>query len=387
MSFLRKGGRVAGLALLPAALALRALTFRFPDLTERVYGEAIYPRVAELLGALNGAIPFSLAEAVLAVLGAHAIGYLVWRWSSYKRRRSPRRRDPRRKTLLRSLARTWTGVGALVLAFLVLWGFNYARPSLAQRLELPGDAASAEEILKAGRVSARMATQLHGVLGMASDQPTHLPLSFHELNEVVEGSLRGLDLPGYGLLRVGSPAKALASSGLLSYLGLSGVFVPFTGEPSINDWVPDASLPVALAHEKAHQRGVTDEAEASLVAFMVCADPQGPPYLRYAAYLFAASRLLGAASRSLPEEAAEAWTDLGEGPRRDLLAIHEFWSRYEGPAAAVAERVNDTYLRSNRVAEGVRSYGRVVQLLVALDRRAGLVTPEERPSGDGAGRD
>lgn len=43
---------------------------------------------------------------------------------------------------------------------------------------------------------------------------------------------------------------------------------------------------------------------------------------------------------------------------------HEFWEQYEGTAAEVQEKVNDVYLKVNGQAEGVRTYGRVVDLMV-----------------------
>jgi hypothetical protein len=43
--------------------------------------------------------------------------------------------------------------------------------------------------------------------------------------------------------------------------------------------------------------------------------------------------------------------------------------------AEIADKINDTYLRSQRVEEGAESYGRVTRLLVALDRQGRLTSP------------
>ena len=55
--------------------------------------------------------------------------------------------------------------------------------------------------------------------------------------------------------------------------------------------------------------------------------------------------------------------------RRDLLALTAWHKRYESPLGEVQEKVNDAYLKSQGQADGVRSYGRVVDLLLA-ERRA-----------------
>lgn len=68
----------------------------------------------------------------------------------------------------------------------------------------------------------------------------------------------------------------------------------------------------------------------------------------------------------------DAWARLGDGPRRDLEAIREFWQAYEGPAATVASHANDRYLKTMQVEHGARSYSTVVNLLMALDSRGEL---------------
>jgi hypothetical protein len=57
--------------------------------------------------------------------------------------------------------------------------------------------------------------------------------------------------------------------------------------------------------------------------------------------------------------------------RRDLDALTEWNLRYQGPAETAARVVNDAYLKTQGVGEGVRSYGRMVDLLVLERRRRG----------------
>ena len=46
------------------------------------------------------------------------------------------------------------------------------------------------------------------------------------------------------------------------------------------------------------------------------------------------------------------------------------WKQFEGPAAEISSAVNDAYLKANRQEEGVKSYGRMVDLLLAEQRAA-----------------
>ena len=48
--------------------------------------------------------------------------------------------------------------------------------------------------------------------------------------------------------------------------------------------------------------------------------------------------------------------------------------QYEGPIQDISNAANDTYLKANDQADGMRSYGRMVDLLLA----------EQRAEGEGA---
>ena len=53
----------------------------------------------------------------------------------------------------------------------------------------------------------------------------------------------------------------------------------------------------------------------------------------------------------------------------DLVATGRHYDAYEGWFGRVGSAVNDGYLRSFGEREGVRSYGLVVDYLIAWDRR------------------
>jgi hypothetical protein len=345
--------------MLPLALFVRELAFRHPDTVELVYGRILYPRIASGLGRLNAIVSFALAEALLAILGLVALWRLRVALTSGL-------------ALLRGLAELWTAAGCALMLFLLLWGLHYARPGLEKQLNLSVEPIEEVEILELGKRFALLTAAAHRELGVPPDRPTRLPLTSGELDAAIDRAYTRLRIPGDFTAGRSSPAKRLFLSPLVSYLGLSGVYVPFTGEPSVNGLVPDAAQPLIVAHEKAHQRGIAREGEANLAAFLACSEPEAHRYLRYAAYLEAASRLLGSASRSQPEAARQAYESLGPGPLADLRAEREFWARYEGALARGAEKVNDQYLKSFRVRGGVDSYEDIVRFLVALQRQGKL---------------
>ena len=49
----------------------------------------------------------------------------------------------------------------------------------------------------------------------------------------------------------------------------------------------------------------------------------------------------------------------------DLEENNVFWDRFEGKTAEVSTKVNDTYLKAHSQTDGVLSYGRMVDLMLA----------------------
>ena len=69
-----------------------------------------------------------------------------------------------------------------------------------------------------------------------------------------------------------------------------------------------------------------------------------------------------------PERYRELRELLPEQVNRDFAGAREFWQEFQGRPAEMATRANDTYLRLNQQPDGVLSYGRMVQLLLAYYR-------------------
>ena len=52
--------------------------------------------------------------------------------------------------------------------------------------------------------------------------------------------------------------------------------------------------------------------------------------------------------------------------KEEFQENNEYWDQYEGKVAEVSNQVNDTYLKLNDQKDGVQSYGRVVDLMLAM---------------------
>ena len=168
----------------------------------------------------------------------------------------------------------------------------------------------------------------------------------------------------------GHPARAkpLLASRLFSYLGITGIFFPWTGEPNVNADVPDPDLPFAISHEMAHAKGFAREDEAGYVGYLACRFHPDPDF-RYSGVLAASIYALNALASADPLAHREVAGRRSAAVRRDLKALQDWCDRYRGRLSRASRRVNDAYRRAQGQEQGVRSYGRMVDLLIA-ERRA-----------------
>jgi hypothetical protein len=350
------------LALLPAAAGLQLGATVSPSLVERLYSERLYRAMAAVFAASVGRVPFSVAEVLLALTVGGAAA-----WSLRMLRQVARARGRRRAVLGSALAGAWVGTGALYLAFVILWGLNYRRPPYAALAGLDTRPATIAELTA---VCEKLVAESNG----ARDGLPEDPEGVARLADGRRGALRRAPA-GYGkaariqpvLEGPSAPPKPVAVSTALSYLGISGIFCPFTGEANVNMTLPEPDVPFAACHELAHAHGFAREDEANYVGYLACTRHPDADF-RYSGLLAASMYAMNALARVDRDGHARLEARRAPGVRRDIAALAAWAKRYRGPAERVSQAVNNAYLKSQGEKEGVRSYGRMIDLLIAEQR-------------------
>ena len=162
--------------------------------------------------------------------------------------------------------------------------------------------------------------------------------------------------------------KPVTVSWILSVQQFSGIYSPFTLEANYNRQMTDYNIPHTICHELSHLRGYMREDEANFIGYLACIGSDHRAF-QYSGYLTGWVYATNALARQDMESYRELYGRLVPRAAEDLRANNAFWNQYEGKVAEVSNQMNDTYLKINNQEEGVKTYGRMVDLMLAYHRK------------------
>lgn len=339
---------------------------RNPDWTEQVYSQTAYPVLSSIVGFLPSLVRFSLTEWLIVLFALFCLGYVA-----YYVRKIVVSGDGRGIVLYRAVVGAVAVFSLLYFAFAALCGLNYYRHTFASYTGYSVEQSSVAELEQLCTSLADDLGQVRAQLGEETDLTASTPEDFEsyaqrsvQVIEALAEQYSVLERPFY------SEPKPVVLSGLMSDAGIGGMFFPFTMESNINDDIPFFTLSSTMAHELAHQCGFMREDEANFIAYLAC-EQSDDPLMRYSglylAFTYSISALRGADSAA----ASNVLANLSPAVRHDREENSRFWDQHEGFITEVSQTANDTYLKANSQTDGISSYGRMVDLLLAEQRANG----------------
>lgn len=254
------------------------------------------------------------------------------------------------------------GAVLLVFLFVALWGVNHFAPSIDRELSLPVREYSEQELQEAARYYRDMA----GSLAQQMPRDAEGNAVFPEFSELAEQAGAGYEkLAEQYALFDGStkPVKKLMSSALFARMGLTGIFVCYTGESCVSAKTHPVALPFTMCHELGHRMAIAGEDEANFAAFLACLENSSTAF-RYSAYYSAYIYCHNALFAVNPSAAEAIYEGAADALKRDVSDETAHYKKYEGSLQNVATTVNDGYLKAFDES-GVQSYGEVADLLLA----------------------
>ena len=239
-------------------------------------------------------------------------------------------------------------VAVTYLLFLALWGLNYRRLPLEQKLDFDQAHVSQRNAAALASEAVRRVNELYAPAHAIRYDRARLAAAFAAAERTLgAGTNTATGRPKKSVL--GFYFRAAAIDGMTDPLFLEVILNP--------DLVP-VEVPEVLAHEWSHLAGYADESEASFLAWLTCL--RGDDLARYSGWLAAYRR----AANLLPREMRAALPPLQEGPIADLRAIASRLGRSSRAIREVARGAYDSYLKANRIPEGIENYDAVIQLML-----------------------
>lgn len=358
------------------AYGLARLIATVPAIPEVLYGRWLGPNVARVLSLVTGVVPIALSEVFVALVilrqiwgGGIALADVI------------RGKRQLVNAIQAGGLRLAQDVGVLVAAFYILWGFNYSRAPLQDRVEWPAvDSVSVEELSNLAEQMVRAANESYLRIHGSEDagKPTELPKDDRSLLKALAAgwvqARRELGLP-----TVSGPfgrVKTPAVTSWYEWTGVAGFYFPYTGEANLRRGIPAVDRPKMLAHEMAHQRGVARESEANFWGYLA-ASHSVDPYSQYSAFVFAQRQLLSILAPHDRELTVRLVQERYPGVQRDIDDSRNYWAAFRGRGTEIGNTVNNAFLHTNRVEGGIRNYSMSITLLIAYARsRDGHLAPD-----------
>ncbi len=333
--------------LLPVIVALLVflstrIAIRNPELVEKYYSQAVYPVVAICLSSFSGLFRFSISDLfwalsiVLLIIGLFLAIFRVIKPGKY-------------------FLRIIQTVAILYVWLYISWGYNYFRPAIQTRLgwnDLKPDEAEFRSVFDTIILRANSNYMKVDSSGNAEID------SLVELSFKKNSSVLGIKYPN-GSRR----NKSMIFNSLMDKSGIFGYYGPFFSEVHLTSSSLAFDYPAGLAHEKAHQFGITNEAEANLFSFVICTTSEDQR-LRYSGYMTFLINFLNDASQL---------DDYHNYTKKiDKRVLHDIFYRldyYKGLQNKTLDKVQsvayDAYLKSNNIKSGIKNYNQVVALVIS----------------------
>ena len=310
----------------------------------------------DALGSLFSLVPFSVMEIMYTAAG------LLLIWFITKTVLLIVKSKKKLYVALRRILILLLTAAYIFAAYLWLLGIDYKSDSFTDKSGIEIDSITASELYTVTKYFIESALSTSDAV--QRDEEGHFSES---IDSIFDSSATIYDslIQEYSFLdcKSRSPKKMILYSKIMSYMGFTGVYFPFTGESNINIDTPRCMIPFTVAHELAHQRGVYAEQEANFLGIAACISSGNPVYA-YSGYLSGSLYLLNALYRADRVLWQELHSMISGSMLIDWNDNNAYWDSMESAVTTVSESVYDGYLRANGQELGMASYGACVDLLV-----------------------
>jgi|GEM_PF-555002 len=311
-------------------------------------------QTAACISRITGVLPFPINEWLIGL----ALGLVLYRLIRGLAKKQWAALD-------RGLCRLTFFAALAVFLFMALFMVQHSAPPLAQRMGLAVEQYTQAQLEKYCDYAVEQVNRL------AEQAPRNEAGecdfgAFRALSRQVSAEYETLaaEYPVFDVPRPGLVKRSLLGGRIMSLVDLAGYYFPWTGESIVSSDVVDTHIPFNIAHERAHVLGIGPEAECNFAAWLALKDSQDLR-LQYSAWFNAYIYASNALYSQDPEASRARAQALCSAAKQDIRVLNASLARFEGPLQQAGSAINNAYIKSTGQPEGVRSYGRVVDLLLA----------------------
>jgi hypothetical protein len=347
--------KLVTIAVLAIALFLLQLLEGHPNAIERYYSEGVYLWICRVLHPVFNLLPFSLGDIIYLVI----IALIIYAFIKLIRLLFKKQFNPALVLFLTVII--W--VQGASLAFYLLWGLNYYRPSAAERLKLTDTSYTTPQLVKLTTefIDSANATRARVTpADLAQPNDTIFKIGIAAVNKLSDSSTA---------FRTYYPKiKPSLFTHVINYMGTSGYYNPFTTESQMNYQMPVFLRPFVVCHELSHQMGYGPEDEANFVSFLAAVKSNNR-LLRYSAYHEAVDEFMHDLYMRDSVQQKQLKLRVSPAVHQDFVAERKYWMAYAGPTDMISSFFYNGFLKANNQPQGLLTYNRMILLVIAWHRK------------------
>lgn len=342
--------KVASLFLVIQWAGIQLLS-KFPLFVERYYSNGIYPFLSSIYQFIFSWVPFSVGDIFyicLIIIGLKSI-YTLIKTKSFQ--------------LKSSMLKFGAFLSVVYLIFNINWGLNYYRQPVHEKLNFELNEYSESELVA---FTEKLITKLNAVHLQMVKNDTLIYESGKTLKEIKAESIlvySEFETTFHQFKHNSIAVKSSLISTPLAYMGFGGYLNPFTNEAQVNYLTPLNAYPATVCHELAHQIGIGPESEANFVGYLAGINSSNL-HFQYAGYLNAVRYCLNEIYYNNEAQFEALKTTLNPGINKDIENQQAHWEAYQNWTEKYFEFFYDHFLKANNQEDGIKSYSKMVVLLI-----------------------
>lgn len=331
-------------------LAIMLLYIMPEEFNEWLFRKGIYPMVRRLQNLIFGNLPF---PGFLLVAGFLLLYLSKWLLDLIS---------------LKNWRDSASNIGSVAIyllsSFFWLWGLHYGTPATTIQQDIDNVSISRDDLqLTIQRALETRRQILADEDTFSVEWPKYITDKvFCDGRQWVSSTLASMSLPH----RHGANRLRKWPDGWLLMWGVAGIYFPFSGEPGVDNGLHALKMPHTALHEFAHSHGYTGEGDCNLIAYLACLRSNEPIIIYSALIQRLKDEMLVLAGYDL-NAYRQIKEELPDVLQKDLIQIRHHHSRFRKSFTNAGEWVNDHYLKTLGIKDGVDNYLKWVLQLKAME--------------------